>query len=593
MSVEIKIFPHIWEECHNTTQTDYNYTGFWLIMDVYAIWDNGERTTGNVDYCRCQMGGTSYTNQYFLNLERKQSGRQRIGHYSKRFKSADGLKYYYSEDINCLAYCESIADYYTGVVFPARNLYSGFKVEEIEHLSFDEQNAGVYITLQDEIGFSNRKWEITDLYGKVVAQGNYEGTDTECKKYWIPTESELDLIYASSNYEYERESGLWNGDTLQFYGEINFTGTYNGKNYISSAPVHFETKGKHPTAVITIKDTDATTKALTGDESKFIRYFNNMNINVAWTAYGGAEVASYSTKCNINYVFKDKSTMSVKNIIDTKCIFTCSDTKGLTTTITKTPVLIPYTKLTCVFQPTMSLEGDISFTTSGNYFNSNFGVQNNSLTLQYRYKLKNGSYGNWIAITPTIEGNSYSGNVAFKIPDFQYQNVYVFQVKATDKLMEILTPEYTVNSTPVFDWSKNDFNFNVPITIKGVPVYVEEVLYNSTSTSDRDSTLISGKFSDYDYIEILYCDNNSRGWGSTKIYKPENDMLIDLSLTESANNSGNFYFRHSRFKIQNDNEIVKTLSSYNFYSATNNAFTNSTGNMIKIRRILGYRGIAQ
>ena len=220
---------------------------------------------------------------------------------------------------------------------------------------------------------------------------------------------------------------------------------------------------------------------------------------------------------------------------------------------------------------------------------------NNSLTLQYRYKLKNGSYGNWIAITPTIEGNSYSGNVAFKIPDFQYQNVYVFQVKATDKLMEIITPEYTVNSTPVFDWSKNDFNFNVPITIKGVPVYVEEVLYNSTSTSDRDSTLISGKFSDYDYVEILYCDNNSRGWGSTKIYKPENDMIIHLSLVESSDNSSGFYFRHTSFKIQNDNEIVKEKSSYNYFYASpaTPPYKSYTGSYIKIRRILGYRGITQ
>lgn len=599
MSVRLEVVPRIFEECHNTTQTDYNYTGFWLEMRVYAIWDNRERYTSGNKYVYMFMNNQKIsTTECWFNYANEKSGRELIGYTNKLFKSSNDLKYYYSSNITCSASCDVISDDTTSVTFPARNLYSGFIANEVSYSylngkeAFDEQNAGVYITLQDEIGLSNRKWRITDSYGKVIIQGDYEGTDTEYKKYWIPTESELDLIYASSYYDTGHNAGLQKGKNLIFRGNLDFTGTYNGKNYISTAPVTLDTLGKHPTAVITIKDTDTTTKALTGDESKFIRYFSDMNINVAWTTYG-SEISSYSTKCNINYVFKDKSTISVKNIIDTKCTFTCSDTKGLTTTITKTPVLIPYTKLTCVFQPTMSLEGDISFTTSGNYFNSNFGVQNNSLTLQYRYKLKDGSYGNWIAITPTIEGNSYSGNVAFKIPDFQYQNVYVFQVKATDKLMEILTPEYTVNSTPVFDWSKNDFNFNVPVTIKGVPVYVEEVLYNSTSTSDRDSTLISGKFSDYDYIEILYCDNNSRGWGSTKIYKPENDMLIDLSLTESANNSGNFYFRHSRFKIQNDNEIVKTLSSYNFYSATNNAFTNSTGNMIKIRRILGYRGITQ
>ena len=136
---------------------------------------------------------------------------------------------------------------------------------------------------------------------------------------------------------------------MLFEGNVEFTGTYEGEEYTYlCSGVYIETLGKRPTAVITIKDTDATTKALTGDESKFIRYFSDMNISVVWTAYG-SEIDYYSTKCNINYVFKDKSTMNVKNIIDTKCIFTCSDTKGLTTTITRTPVLIPYTKLTCVF----------------------------------------------------------------------------------------------------------------------------------------------------------------------------------------------------------------------------------------------------
>ena len=443
--------------------------------------------------------------------------------------------------------------------------------------------------LTDNLGCSNRKWKITDFYGNIWVQGTWIGSGTECSKYYYPTESELDRLYSLSSPNESKP------DQLLFEGNVEFTGTYEDKEYtFLTSGVYIETLGKHPTAVITIKDTDATTKALTGDESKFIRYFSDMNISVVWTAYG-SEIDSYSTKYNVNYVAKNTSAINARNIIDTKCVFTCSDKKGLTTTITRTPVLIPYTKLTCVFQPTMSLEGDISFTTSGNYFNSNFGVQNNSLTLQYRYKLKNGSYGNWIAITPTIEGNSYSGNVAFKIPDFQYQNVYVFQVKATDKLMEIITPEYTVNSTPVFDWSKNDFNFNVPITIKGVPVYVEEVLYNSTSTSDRDSTLISGKFSDYDYVEILYCDNNSRGWGSTKIYKPENDMIIHLSLVESSDNSGGFYFRHTSFKIQNDNEIVKEKSSYNYFYASpaTPPYKSYTGSYIKIRRILGYRGITQ
>lgn len=589
MSVRLEVSPRITRIYRNVPNTESHYTGFNLTVQVYVVWDNGEyNTTGAELTFQFQNSVLRHKYDVCFNKDKKQSGREYIYAITKTCKSTEYEDFYSSDDIVFYVCYKGISDEIIQGIFPAKNFYSGFHASfELYGPYLDDYGYFRY-NLTDNLGCSNRKWKIEDYYGNIWIQGTWPGSDAELSKYYYPTESELDRLYLLSS-----PSEL-NPGRLLFEGNVEFTGTYGGEEYTYlCSGVQIETLGKRPTAVITIKDTDATTKALTGDESKFIRYFSDMNISVLWTVYNNAEIASYSTRYNVNWVAKNTGTINANNIIDTKCVFTCSDTKGLTTTITRTPVLIPYTKLTCVFQPTMSLEGDISFTTSGNYFNSNFGVQNNTLTLQYRYKLKEGSYGEWIAITQTIEGNSYSGNVAFKIPDFQYQNVYVFQVKATDKLMEILTPEYTVNSTPVFDWSKNDFNFNVPVTIKGVPVYVEEVLYNSTGTSDRDSTLISGKFSDYDYVEILYCDNNSRGWGSTKIYKPENDMLIDLSLTESANNSGNFYFRHSRFKIQNDNEIIKTLSSYHFYSATNNTFSNNAGNMIKIRRILGYRGITQ
>ena len=590
MSVRLEVSPRITRIYRNVPNTESHYTGFNLTVQVYVVWDNGEYNTIGAELTfQFQNSALRHKYDVCFNKDKKQSGREHIYGITRTCKSAEYEDFYSSDDIAFYVCYKGISDEIIQGIFPAKNFYSGFRSYfDLYGPELDEYRRFRY-SLYDDLGCSNRKWKIEDYYGNIWIQGTWPGSDAELSKYYYPTESELDRLYLLSS-----PSEL-NPGRLLFEGNIEFTGTYRGEEYTYLlSTVQIETLGKHPTAVIAIKDTDATTKALTGDESKFIRYFSDMNISVAWTVYNDAEIASYSTKCNVNYLFKDKSTMSVKNLIDTKCTFTCSDTKGLTTTITRTPVLIPYTKLTCIFQPTMSLEGDISFTTSGNYFNSNFGVQNNSLTLQYRYKLKDGSYGNWIAITPTIEGNSYSGNVAFKIPDFQYQNVYVFQVKATDKLMEIFTPEYTVNSTPVFDWSKNDFNFNVPVTIKGVPVYVEEVLYNSTGTSDRDSTLISGKFSDYDYVEILYCDNNSRGWGSTKIYKPENDMIIHLSLVESNDNSGGFYFRHTNYKIQNDNEIVKEKSAYNYFNASSSTpYKSYAGNLIKIRRILGYRGITQ
>ena len=584
MSAWIEVCPFIQQEYHNIAGTSYQYTGFLLRMNVYINWDNGEYSTGAKLTMRFNSSGGVYGN-YPFNANKKQSGKELLGYYEKVFKSANNVDYYYSSAIKCQAQYEAVSTSWVEKTFAARNLHCEFFTDSVEHYSFDNGNTYVIICCEDDIGFTNRKWKISDFYGNVLLQGDYKQVyaddATIFRKYWYPSESELDLLYSLSYYDESQ-------DKLIFDGVIDFTGTYSGRNYTSSSFVHLETYGKHPTAVITIKDTDSVTTALTGDNSKFIRYFSDMNINAVWTAYG-ADVASRTIRYNVNWVANDTDVVNAPNITDTKCTFTCTDTRGLSTTVTRTPTLIAYTKLTCTFQPNMTLDGKVSFSTSGNYYNASFGAQNNSLTLQYRYKPTGGSFNSWTSITPTINGNNYSGSVSFTLPNFQYKNTYVFQVRAIDKLMTIETPEYTVNATPIFDWSKNDFNFNVPVTINGTPVYVEEVLYNSTSNGDRDSTVISGKFSDYDYVEIIYCDNNGAGWGTSKIYQPQNDMVVHLALFESSNDSGSFYIRHCKFKIQNDNELIKVNGAYSHFNGT--TFKNYTSNLIKIKRVLGYRGL--
>lgn len=74
---------------------------------------------------------------------------------------------------------------------------------------------------------------------------------------------------------------------------------------------------------------------------------------------------------------------------------------------------------------------------------------------------------NWITATPTISGNTYSAQ--FDVTGLDYQKAYTFQARAVDEVITsgILSGEVKIKTSPIFDWSATDFNFNVPIYYKG------------------------------------------------------------------------------------------------------------------------------
>ena len=74
---------------------------------------------------------------------------------------------------------------------------------------------------------------------------------------------------------------------------------------------------------------------------------------------------------------------------------------------------------------------------NGVWFNGSFGVSTNTLELKFRYKEKDGSYGEYQTITLTIENNtfSYSGSIG---DAYDYQKQYDFEFVLTDKLMSVI-----------------------------------------------------------------------------------------------------------------------------------------------------------
>lgn len=245
-----------------------------------------------------------------------------------------------------------------------------------------------------------------------------------------------------------------------------------GQTYHSTSSKTLSIVNATPTLSPTVTP-DAATAALTGNSTTLIKYYSNVQTASGAAALKGATVTSQKTTNGTRSVSTATGTF---NAVDNNSfVFTVTDSRGNTASRTITPTMVDYVKLTCNFNYTNpTAAGNMTFIVNGNYFNGSFGAADNTLAVAYRYKESGGSYGDWITLTPALSGNTYT--VTETVSGLDYRTTYVFQAQVIDKLTTIDSAEYSMQSLPVFDWGKEDFNFNVPVTIEGgsVPTLVEQ-----------------------------------------------------------------------------------------------------------------------
>ena len=251
--------------------------------------------------------------------------------------------------------------------------------------------------------------------------------------------------------------------------------TYSGGTLIGTSECRFDVYVKEstnkPSISASVVDTNETTKALTGDNNKLVKYYSTATFNATGSAKNSATVKSI----NVTYNGKTatKSNVNSWNAKYSNCLsgtytFGVVDSRGYSNSVTVTKTFINYVKITCsmdISNPTAA--GDCTLTISGNYFNGSFGVTNNSLTVQYKF---NG--GDWTNATASLNGNTYNATV--NLTGLDYTQSYTFQARAIDKLATVTTNSKTVKSTPIFDWGSTSFHFHVPVYVKGHTLVCEK-----------------------------------------------------------------------------------------------------------------------
>lgn len=294
--------------------------------------------------------------------------------------------------------------------------------------------------------------------------------------------------------------------TVRFYLRTKIGSTYYDK-YVSRTLTLIN---HEPTLDPTIPiDTNSVTVALTGDDSILIRSYSNAFVEIGAEARKGATIASQYITNGGTTVNAGSATFN--NIESNEFKYSVTDSRGYTTTDTLEVTLIPY------FKPTISLSvlpfslaGDLTFALKGKYFNNSFGARENSFSVSYiivesGQSLETATYQSVPRSASTIVGDDYSTN--YTISGLDPNKSYQLMVRIQDSLDASYASRQSIAAAPLFDWSRTDFNFNVPVYLKDTEIPLENL---------KDYVVLQGE--DGDWFYRLWYSGKVELFGTKGIY---------------------------------------------------------------------------
>lgn len=274
---------------------------------------------------------------------------------------------------------------------------------------------------------------------------------------------------ANASYSWTIPTGFYNQIPSARSGKCELTcETFNGSTSLGKTTYSFTAQineaNCQPTLSPTIKDTNSVSLGITNNDQVMVRNLSNAQINSGASVKNSATVKTIKIACGSKYLTTTSGTINA--VEDNVFTFTLVDSRGLMAEKEITMSSIDYMGITCNFEGEQpNINGEFSFTISGNYFNGKFNNTQNTLTVSYRYKKENGSYSSWKTVSPEIGDDYYFATV--DMTGLDIKSGYYFQARAVDKVMTVSSREKYVKYEPIFDWGKNDFAVNVPLYIQG------------------------------------------------------------------------------------------------------------------------------
>ena len=260
---------------------------------------------------------------------------------------------------------------------------------------------------------------------------------------------------------------------------VFFVWTVIGDGYdYSTTTAQMSIVNANPTLSPTVVDTNDATTKVTGDSSILVAGHSTARVTINATAKKYATIASRKVEHGTQILTGD-GTLSVTN---NPIKITVTDSRGNQAQHTATNYIVPYINPTCSISNNMpATDGTFNLVVSGLFFNGSIGKTSNyPIVVQYRTKTSGGSYGDWITFQ-SVSKPSHNYTATASLTGLDYQTAFTFQARVIDSLHPdgVLSAEKVVIAQPVFEWGKNDFKFNVPVSMCG-----ETIPLKGTATSE-------------------------------------------------------------------------------------------------------------
>lgn len=380
------------------------------------------------------------------------------------------------------------------------------------------------------MGYYTIEYEFGDLTG--VIKDKIYPTNVPATITWkIPMAFSKQFPYATSK----------TGKLISYY-------TYSGKkevNYTSTFVAKIADDAE-PRIDSTVATTDAISLQLSGNTSTIINGVSNVQINLYAAPTPGAYVKDKWCQNLPNY-YSDRQGTTQTFIGHNNGVFRfgATDTRNRSAVKTITLATVDYRS------PTISIDG-IEINTSGvatidisgTWFKGSFGKVSNDITVSYRYKSNSSSsWGSWTTIPNVTKNDDGTFSVTVTKNGLSYTETYNFEARVQDAINTVSSKEYIAKSLPVFDWSSDDFNFNVPVSV------LAPTDSNNPTTKQYVDNLVSTLTEQYaSIIDIVYpvgsiymsvnAADPSKLFSGTAWEKLEGRFLLGSSSTYTNGSTG-------------------------------------------------------
>lgn len=290
------------------------------------------------------------------------------------------------------------------------------------------------------------------LDGESAATAYYSVNKTGTSYQFTLSEAEMNTLRNATN----------NGSTSRTIYYCLRT-TIGDNVSVKSLPKTFTVINAEPEIGAFLMDTSGYTN-LTGDAMAYlIKGLSNASYEISGTAKKGASIVSYAATNGIQ-TFNTSSGVFY-GTQSASFTFTVKDSRGLTASTAVVLNLIDYIYPSVSAKAAMAMEGETtakaSITITGNVFDGSFGNTDNYYALSVLYT----GLDDWktVGVPSNMEVVDNTYTVVVDVAGLDYTVPFVFKAKIADKITSRESDEGRISINPVFDWSNNDFNFNVPI----------------------------------------------------------------------------------------------------------------------------------